>query len=308
MNIFFIGMGNMGQHRLKSVEKLYKKFNLNVVGFYDPNVSSIFFREKEIHSLNNINELNYDFVKLNKIDLFIIGIPHSLIYPTLKSLLQTKLPLTFLVEKPLGINIEEAKKIKNLMLSNQKIFVGLNYRYYNGISTLLKDFQEKKFGEINSLSISMGHGQGSKFVNSWKINKKFAGGGVVIDPGIHIINLTQLLAGNDVSLVAKHLTFNNFWNTGIEEQCNLLFSSKSIPLINLNVSILKWRSNFDLSLFGNDCYGIVNGRGTHYGNQIYRFGRRWAWENSHLDNQIDTELVKSQSDEHEVFTIELENI
>ena len=48
----------------------------------------------------------------------------------------------------------------------------------------------------------------------------------------------------------------NFWKTGIEEQCNLLFSSNTIPLIHLNVSIVKWRSNFNITVFGNDNYGI----------------------------------------------------
>ena len=48
MNIFFIGMGNMGQQRLHAVSQLKKKYDLNVVGFYDPFVEFITFNDKKI--------------------------------------------------------------------------------------------------------------------------------------------------------------------------------------------------------------------------------------------------------------------
>ena len=186
--------------------------------------------------------------------------------------------------------------------------MGLNYRYFKGISALLKDLSNNKFGQINSLNIDMGHGHSSNIINSWKINKRKAGGGVIIDPGIHVINLMQLFAGKKINIVAKHATSMNFWKTGIEEQCNLLFESKKIPLIHLNISILKWRSSFKISIFGNEGYGIINGRGSHYGQQVYKTGKRWSWENSDFKNQIDTEQLVSTSDEENVFETELDNV
>ena len=305
MNIFFIGIGNMGQQRLKAVEKLQEIYNLHVVGFYDPFIESISYKNIELYSIDNLSE---EFISTNKIDFFIIGTPHNLIYGFIKTILLTKLPLTIFVEKPLGINFEEATKIKSFKQNNQNLYVGLNYRFYKGISMLIKDINANKFGRINSLNISMGHGHGSKFINSWNVDKEKAGGGAVLDPGIHVINLVQLFSKSKIKLISSHLTRMNFWKTGIEEQCNLLFSSDSIPLIHVDVSIVKWRSNFNISIFGNDNYGIIDGRGSHYGDQIYRFGSRWAWEESKHDNQIDTETIKSQSNEVDVFATELENI
>ena len=305
MNIFFIGMGNMGQQRLSAVEKLQNKYNLNVIGFYDPFVDSIIFNKQKIDSINNLSK---EYITSKNIDFFIIGTPHNLIYNFIETILLTKLPLTIFVEKPLGVNFKEATKIKSLKQNNQNIYVGLNYRFYKGISMLIQDINANKFGKINSLNISMGHGHGSKFVNSWNIDNEKAGGGAVIDPGIHVINLMQLFSKSKIKLISAHLTRMNFWKTGIEEQCNLLFSSDSIPLIHIDVSIVKWRSNFNISIFGDDNYGIIDGRGSHYGDQVYRFGSRWAWETSKHANQIDTEIVKSQSNEADVFEVELQNI
>ena len=305
MKIFFIGMGNMGHHRLMAIKKLKKKFNLNVVGFFDPATPYIEWENRKLMSEAFVDE-NY-FAKTD-IDFFVIGTPHNLIFKYIELILNTRKSCSILAEKPLGINFQEAKKIGFLKNTNQNIFVGLNYRFFKGISSLLKDFNDKRFGNVNSLNISMGHGHSSSIKNSWKIDKNKAGGGVIIDPGIHVINLMQLITGNNIDLVAKHSTQMNFWKTGIEEQCNLLFCSKTIPLIQLNISILKWRSVFEISIFGNEGYGILNGRGSHYGPQIYRTGDRWAWENSDKKNQIDTEKTISSSEEDDVFFNELDSV
>ena len=74
MNIFFIGMGNMGQQRLHAVEQLQKEYNLNVIGFYDPFVDSIKFNNRKIYSINNLSR---EFIVSNKIDFLIIGTPHT---------------------------------------------------------------------------------------------------------------------------------------------------------------------------------------------------------------------------------------
>ena len=116
------------------------------------------------------------------------------------------MPLTILVEKPLGLNFDEAARIKGLQQKHQQIYVGLNYRFYNGVSRLIKDIDANEFGRINSLNISMGHGHGSKFQKSWNIDKDKAGGGVILDPGIHVINLMQLFTKSETTLIGSHFT------------------------------------------------------------------------------------------------------
>ncbi len=305
MNIFFIGMGNMGRHRLNAIKLLSKEFNLNVVGFYDPHVKSVVWNEKTLVSVKNFDK---GFLEKNNIDFFVIGTPHELIFGFIQEILVTSKKCVILVEKPLGVDYSQAKKIGQLKNDQQKIFVGLNYRYFDGINLLLNDLNQNKFGHLNSLNITMGHGHSSSIINSWKINKKAAGGGVIIDPGIHVINLMQLFTGNEVKIVAKQVSCMNFWRTGIEEQCNLLFESKKVPLVSLNISILRWRSSFTIEVFGNNGYGIINGRGSHYGDQVYRTGERWSWEKSEYANQIDTETQVSRSKGEDVFFKELYNV
>ena len=60
MNVFFIGMGYMGFERLKAIFTLRKRYNLKIVGFYDPNVKSVRFKNLKFKSGNSVS---YEYLK-----------------------------------------------------------------------------------------------------------------------------------------------------------------------------------------------------------------------------------------------------
>ena len=50
MNIFLIGMGNMGFKHLNSLMKLKNKYNLNFIGYFDPLIKNIKYKNKIFYS------------------------------------------------------------------------------------------------------------------------------------------------------------------------------------------------------------------------------------------------------------------
>ena len=298
MNILFIGMGNMGKKHLSAINALKKKFNLKINGYYDPEVKKIKINNLELESLKKINK-EY-FIK-KKINFCVISTPHFLTKKYIDLIYSTKKKIHIFVEKPLGLNFKQANQICKNKLVGQKLYVGLNYRFYNGIKKLISDAKNKKFGNISSLELFMGHGQNPQMKNSWKLNKIKSGGGAVIDPGIHLINIVQQLTSGKIKIKHASTLKNFFWKTNIEEKTLILLSAKKIPLIVLNVSIVNWRGEFYIKLNGDKGYGYINGRGSHYGNQIYKTGQRWGWLNSRDKNQKKTEIIKSHSNEKNVF-------
>ena len=169
---------------------------------------------------------------------------------------------------------------------------------------MLNDIKKKKFGKINSLLINFGHGHNPKILKSWKLKKKYAGGGVILDPGIHILNLIQLFCTNIKIKYIKKI--KNFWKTGIEEEAIILLSSEEIPIINISLSILRWRSTFQI--FGNGVKGYwrLSGRDRSYGNQKYIVGKRWGWLAG--KKQKLTEKMVSNSKEKNIFLNEMTSI
>tara|TARA_B110000967_G_C18876473_1_gene558591 strand:+ start:743 stop:1744 length:1002 start_codon:yes stop_codon:yes gene_type:complete len=301
MNVFFIGMGYMGLERLSILENLKKEYKLNFSGFFDLNKKTLLHKKKKYISETKITK-NL-FLKKN-ISLCIISVPHHLVKHYAKICLKTNLPVSLIIEKPFGLNFQEAKEIIKLKKKYQNIFVGLNYRYFSGITKLLSHIKQKKFGKINSIQINFGHGHQPDILKSWKLKKKFAGGGAILDPGIHIINLIQLIDKTvKIEFVKKT---QNFWKTDVEQDVALIFKSKNIPIINISISIMKWRSTFEIHGNGTKGYWRISGRGRSYGNQTYTVGERWGWRSG--KNQKETEKILSNSNEKNVFQKEMSSI
>ena len=302
MNILFIGMGYMGYERLKAIINLKNKFKFRNLYYFDPKVKSIKYKNYKIKS---ITKLSYKYFKEKNINICIISTPHHLIKKHSLFCLRSKLPISLIIEKPFGVSFKESKTIVKEKNHNQKIFIGLNYRFFSGINLMLKDIKNNKFGKISSIQINFGHGHSPKILKSWKLKKRTAGGGVILDPGIHIINLIQLICKNNIKLeyVSKS---KNFWKTGIEDEATLIFSSKKIPIINLSLSIIKWKSTFEIKGNGIKGYWILKGRGRSYGPQKYITGKRWGWLTG--KKQKTTEVLKSNSNENFVFQNETQEI
>lgn len=301
MNIYFIGMGYMGQERLKSIINVKNKFNLNIIGYYDPKIKYLKIKNCEFQSEKKFTN---EILLKNNISLCFISTPHNLVKKYSILCLDTKLPISLVIEKPFGLNAIEAKQINSYKTSKQKIFVGLNYRFFYGIQCLLKDIKKNKFGKLYSVQVNFGHGHQPDILNSWKLKKKFAGGGVIIDPGIHIINLIQLFSKNlNVEYVKK---MQNFWKTKVEDEAVIILSAKNIPIINISLSITKWRSTFEIIGNGEKGYWRLFGRDRSYGEQKYITGKRWAWLLG--KDQKDTEKLILNPKKEDVFKLEILSI
>jgi predicted dehydrogenase len=206
------------------------------------------------------------------------------------------------MEKPMGRNLLEAEKLVAADAHGPgRLHVGMNYRFFAGIRQCMGDIYTGRFGQLVSCRMSLGHGGAPGDEKTWKLDPLRAGGGCLIDPGIHLLDLALLLA-NDASVDSAD-GWSGFWRTGIEEECRVMLSSSAVPLISLDVSVVRWRSQFAFEISGTEGYGIVTGRGRSYGPQVYRRGERWGWKAG--SSQAESEVEVSRTDGSESFRDEL---
>lgn len=268
--IILIGAGLIGKERLQAIRLLKGAGKeLEISGVYDPFNTDIYtiaqnFETKSLSSIEDAFKLNPDW--------FFVATPHDVTFEILPSIL--KRGYKVLIEKPLGRSLSEAKQLFNSMIYPDQLYVGFNYRFFKGINTLLNDVQSGLFGKIISINLVLGHGGDPDMKKGWKLDPVRAGGGCLIDPGIHLLDICNLLSSN--IKVIDGLLWKGFWNTGIEEECHLLFKCETF-IINLQISIVRWRSTFYLEVNGTEGYGKVSGRNRSYGNQTYFRGKRWGW-------------------------------
>jgi predicted dehydrogenase len=233
-------------------------------------------------------------------DLLIIASPHDTTAEYACEAL--KRGKHILIEKPMGRNLQEAKKIIDAMPDPRLLNVGFNYRFMAGIRALLKDVQEKRFGELVAVTTEQGHGGRPGDERTWKLDPVRCGGGAMLDPGVHLIDLICLMSDARPIRVRGTASWNGFWNTGIDEDTHALLTADKVTF-GMHISVVLWRSSFYIYALGADGYGIVRGRGRSYGPQTYVRGKRWGWRNG--PSQADSEELVLTTDCEESFEDEL---
>jgi predicted dehydrogenase len=231
-------------------------------------------------------------------DLVVIALPHDISVPITIEALQGR--GSVLVEKPLGRDLKEARQL--LEAGGDRLHVGFNYRFYPGIRKVIQDARSGRFGNLINIEFLLGHGCYPGQEKTWKLNEERAGGGCLIDPGIHLLDLCLLLAPEGLE-VAGGSSWSGFWKTGIEEDVTLILRGAKYS-VSLHVSIVHWRSVFRMAVNGTDGYGVVTGRNRSYGPQSYVVGPRWGWQSA--PSQVASEKVELESNGMDVFADEME--
>jgi predicted dehydrogenase len=207
-----------------------------------------------------------------------------------------------LVEKPLGRSLLECSQILKAKPSHVRLYVGFNYRFFSGINKIIDDANNGTFGKLISVNMTLGHGNSPGMEQSWKLNFHKCGGGCLIDPGIHLLDLVHCISDGGIK-VKGGSSWAGFWATGVEEEAHLIMSDSAGVIYNLQTSLVRWKSQFRLEINGEDGYGIVEGRGRSYGPQSYRVGRRWAWLSGETQKESE-ELIIENDDASNSFFVE----
>jgi predicted dehydrogenase len=286
MVIGIIGVGLIGKQRL-------------ICLCNSPKVSKIYILETNLQTVKSIADSKFidsqkiafcsDLIDFQSkdIDKYILSGNHKVNYEYIK--LFIPLGKKILIEKPMGRNLEEAKIISNLELFNKQICVGFNYRFMPGVEKILKEIEDGQLGDIISIKLTLGHGGSPSDKDSWKLDGDIAGGGALLDPGVHLIDflVNSLNFLGDLNFSDINI-WRGFWKTGIEESIFALGTIGNTQVF-MESSIVLWKTEFSIQVVGTKGYSKINGRGRSDGPQIHTSGKRWAWLDGH-ESQIESEV------------------
>jgi len=181
-----------------------------------------------------------------------------------------------LCEKPLGISSAEARAIKGQAAARQRVVgTGFNYRYLAGIECLRGLLGSGSLGSVYRVRMMIGHGGRPGMEREWKLNRALAGGGALIDPGIHLVDLARHLFG-ELAVVDARLT-RRFWRSNVEDNCSLALQCGETET-SIDVTLTSWKNQFSIEVYGRDAMVTVTGRGGNYGPQVVELVPRWFWQ------------------------------
>lgn len=120
------------------------------------------------------------------------------------------------LDKPMAFNAREAAAIIALAKKNKRTFmVGQNQRFSREAQTLKHFVDNGTLGDIYHARAWWLRRAGIPRIGSWFTQKKYAGGGCLLDIGVHMLDLALHLVGNFQPVTVTGITHSRFGPRGL---------------------------------------------------------------------------------------------
>ena len=211
-------------------------------------VSDISFKENPA-DLDNINTY-YDYkdlINTEDLDVLFVSVPNKLASEaTLKGL---KKGLHVFCEKPPARSLEELYPIRDFLQENTdlKLMYGFNHRFHASIIDAISIIRDGSLGKVVNLRGVYGKSSMISFNQTdWRTKRSESGGGILLDQGIHMLDLMRYFAGDFTSV--HSFISNSFWNFDVEDNAYVMMKSDNGIVAQLMSSATQWQHTFNLNV------------------------------------------------------------
>jgi len=269
--------------------------DVQVQSIYDPEII-----DTEIEKAQNSDQI----IENPEIDAVFTCTPNYLNKPlTIQSLKAGK---HVFCEKPPAFTAKDIEEIRAVEKESGKVLMyGFNHRHHASIKYMKKLVDDKEFGKILWMRGRYGKSVDETFYDNWRAKKELAGGGILIDQGIHMLDLFLHLGGNFDNVHAS--VSNLYWNLSVEDNVfATLENTKTGLAASLHSTMTQWRHLVSLEVFLEKGYLVLNGLKTSsnaYGEEILTIAKNrstapaatWKDEKNityHTDESWESELTE----------------
>jgi predicted dehydrogenase len=203
-----------------------------------------------------------------------------------------------LVEKPAARN---ATEIRALLAAAERqgvtVKVGFNHRFHPSFQKAREIFDAGDLGDLLYIRARYGHGGRLGYEREWRADPAIAGGGEMLDQGVHLIDLARWFLG-DFADVSGHIA-TYYWQMPVEDNGFALLKTAKGQVAWLHASCTEWKNLFSFEIFGRVGKLQIDGLGGSYGTERLTFYRMLpelgppettAWEYPRGDQSWQVEL------------------
>lgn len=209
LRVGVVGLGFGGETHLKAYKQLP---NVEVVGLAG-------LEEDRLAYLGNTYEVPHlyrhyeDLLARDDLDAVSIGVPNYLHAPVALAALEGGRHV--LCEKPLARTGEEAQRMVEAALKAHRVlYTVFNQRAHHAVHVLKQAIDEGRLGRIYYAKAYWMRRRGIPGLGSWFVNKEMAGGGPLIDLGVHMLDMALYLLGEPEVLTASASTYAELGRSG----------------------------------------------------------------------------------------------
>lgn len=151
-------------------------------------------------------------------------------------------------EKPPGRTVGDVQDIMRAEKESPgvKLMFGFNHRYHPAMLRAKELVENGQLGSIINLRGLYGKLGGIHFRESWRNNKEMSGGGILLDQGIHMLDLFRYYCG-DFEMV-KCFASNAYWKFDVEDNAFVILQNEKHQQAFLHSSSTMWKNTFQLDI------------------------------------------------------------
>lgn len=253
INFGFIGFGKMGHIRAKA---FLDTGMVQVSKIYEPHLNEETAYEQASSPDDIIND--------ESIDAVCISVPNVFNFDyTIASLKNGK---HVFCEKPPAFTAEQVREIRLAEAdSGKKLMYGFNHRHHGAVLKMKSLIDSGKYGKVLWMRGRYGKSVDETYFDTWRAKKELAGGGILFDQGIHMLDLFLHIGGTFDQVHA--FVSSLYWKMeGMEDNVFAIMKNSETGLAaSLHSTMTQWRHLFSLEVFLESGYMVLNGLKTGSG-------------------------------------------
>lgn len=179
-----------------------------------------------------------------------------------------------LVEKPGGISVAELERLAELARERRvAVKVGFNHRFHPAVMESRHLVDRGALGPLMFMRARYGHGGRLGYEKEWRARPELAGGGELVDQGVHLLDLVHWFLGP--LPLRSALVTTSFWEMPVEDNAvvTLAETGGRPRWATFHVSCSEWKNTFALELYGRTGKVLVQGLGGSYGTETLTYYR-----------------------------------
>jgi len=151
-------------------------------------------------------------------------------------------------EKPPGRDLQDIAKVRRTerQCPGLKLKYGFNHRYHDSVRQAVQIIKSNELGPVLNLRGVYGKSKMITFQSDWRTKRDLAGGGILLDQGIHMLDMMRMFAGEFQEI--HSFVSNAYWHHDVEDNAFALMRTADGVVAFLHSSATQWRHRFNLSI------------------------------------------------------------
>ena len=196
-----------------------------------------------------------------KLDVLFVSLPNYL--ATEATIAGLERGLHVFCEKPPGRSIGDIQAViaAERKQPHLKLKYGFNHRYHESVKEAKRVIESGQYGEIINLRGIYGKSSIIPFDKGWRSERRYAGGGILLDQGIHMLDMICFFAG--VFDEVKSFVSNSYWHHDVEDNAYAIMRNREGCIAMIHSTATQWQHKFRLEITLRDALmelsGILSG-------------------------------------------------